>query len=53
MFVFGDYEGLRRSKGIPYVVSAPSPAARGIDRMEPDGGSVVPFLESDGYFLHA
>src|SRR5712691_6985315 len=29
LFVFGDYEGLRRSKGFPYVVSVPSPAARG------------------------
>ncbi len=30
LFFFGDYEGLRRSKGFPYVVSVPSPAARGI-----------------------
>jgi hypothetical protein len=30
LFVFGDYEGLRRSKGHAYTVSVPSPAARGI-----------------------
>src|SRR6266851_8640173 len=29
LFVFGDYEGLRRSKGFPYILSVPSPAARG------------------------
>src|SRR6266849_8182751 len=26
LFVFGDYEGLRRSKGFPYILSVPSPA---------------------------
>jgi hypothetical protein len=30
LFVFGDYEGLRRSKGLPNTISVPSPAARGI-----------------------
>ncbi len=30
LFVFGDYEGLRRSKGFPYIISVPSPAVRGI-----------------------
>ena len=30
LFVFGDYEGLRRSKGIPVSVTVPSRAARGI-----------------------
>src|SRR5712672_1307954 len=30
LFVFGDYEGLRRSKGLPETISVPSPAARGI-----------------------
>ena len=28
-FIFGDYEGLRQSKGIPTVVNVPSDAARG------------------------
>src|SRR6267154_2953947 len=30
LFVFGDYEGLRRAKGIPVSVTVPSRAARGI-----------------------
>jgi Carboxypeptidase regulatory-like domain/TonB dependent receptor/TonB-dependent Receptor Plug Domain len=28
LFVFGDYEGLRRSKGVPYSITVPSNAAR-------------------------
>jgi|SRR5579872_4847195 len=38
LFVFGDYEGIRQSKGITNLVTVPSPAARG---MGPDGQPTV------------
>ena len=37
-FIFGDYEGIRYSKGVTYVATVPSLAARGI---APDGSPTV------------
>ena len=39
VFVFGDYEGLRQSKGIPHIGFVPSPEARGGILGDPNTGA--------------
>jgi hypothetical protein len=39
VFIFGDYEGLRQSKGIPHIANVPSPAARTGHLGDPNTGA--------------